>query len=580
MSWRTLAVLALLVGGLVVLLRFQDTQREAAAQPEEALFPGLIPRAIHRIEVDHIERGRHLVLERDSQSRWYLVEPVAYPADDGYVRKLLELLAGTRGLIQGDAGDLDLGLDPPRVVVEFSAGPVEAGGQAFEGRLEVGADDVDGVRGFVRAGGRVLSVHRSLSNTLDLAAQDYRDRRATHLSASSVVSVRRSGSLVLAEGDEPTDLTLHALLEADAGWRSQAPALATLDPIQMGYLIRGAVELKVDGFADDAPADLARYGLDPPRLRVELEDERGRTVALRFGLPQEGPLRAEDARLWYACREGYPFVWTVGFRTVGLLSAPRQELYDTLLVRALREDVVGVDLGTVRLERKDDAWTVHGRPEAGVEGSYPADPRAVEDLLAAFEFGRVAYPDEASDFPAAGVVPLSIELWDGRRLGGELAPRGSGLAFRRLGDRLVGRPEGDLAALANTSLAQLRSPSVHRIVDWEVRRVRLGANGAEVVFERPEDRNVWSYADGADSPPEFALLRERLLHLAATRWLEGPGEPLEAPVEVELTGLFGSLSYRFGTPAGAGDDRVECRGEGIRAEVAPSLLADLRALLQ
>ncbi|MEM7308159.1 MAG: DUF4340 domain-containing protein [Planctomycetota bacterium] len=586
MHLRTILVLLAVVGGLVVILKLQEQEKVEATRPEEALFPDFDAEAVYRMEVHHLERGIEVVLERDAQGRWSLTEPVPYPAERGMVRTLLELLGRTRGIpIDGSNPEL-LGLDRPRLVVRFAAEPTVEGGSPRTGLLEVGADDVDGVRCFARVDRdrpdtRVLRASRRLATSLDLNPNDYRDRRATWLSSSNVVSFRRSGALPLAEGEEPTDLAFDALL-GPGGWTSQSPVPGTLDPVQLGFLVRGAAELRIDGFRDDAPQDLADYGLDPPRLRVELEDSRGGRVALRFGCFEQEPVTVEGAHRWFACREGYPFVWTVDFRTVGLLSAPRHELYDTLLVRALREDIVGVELARARLTRDGEAWTVASLADGA---SYPADLGAVEDVLAKLEFARAGAFDEAGTPLPEGAGALAVVLRDGNRLGGELAlgaadaPEG-GARFRRFGDGLVGAVDADVVELFATPVAALRSNAIQRLDELQLQAVQLRGGSSEARFERPPDDPVWHPADaaaGEEVDPAFYPVLERLLFLDAVAWLDGEGEALTDPVTVELHGTFGVRTFELG---GGADGRAECRTAGSRAEVAVELIDGLRALLQ
>lgn len=579
MQRRAILVLLVVVAGLSAALVLRQREEELAVLPEEPLFPSFDPASVAELTVHQLEGGTKIVLECDAARRWYLTEPVPYPAEIAMVSSILEVLSSARGLPVEGADLAALGLDPPRIVLVWKGG-------AASGRLEIGAEDVDGARVFVRAGERVLRASRAVQRPLELGPQDYRDRAITGLSAREVVSLRRSGALMLAPLEPETDLALDALLDPEHGWMAVAPRPVALDPVLMGFLTRQAAEVRAFTFESDGGADLARYGLDRPRLRLELEHERGARVVLSFGCPEPGPVGVRDPRSWYAAREGAPYVWSVESDAVGLLSTPAKELYDTLLLRAPRADITEIELSRAALVRDGEAqgtqetqenWSV--RTPAGL---VPADAGAVADVLAALEFARF------EDFDPALALgepqgKLAVTLRDGRRLGGELGgPAGPGrVALRRFGDELVGVASDGLRALADTDAARLRSRRVHSLEGLEVAAVALAGPRGSARFERDPHTGRWSDAgSGAEAPPQFDAVRERLLYLDAKAWLPAaPGELADAVrVTIVRAGkAAGPLELVFGRD---GEGRALCLSPGgAAAEVERALYDDLCALL-
>ncbi len=570
MQRRAILVLLVAVAALSALLLVRRSEIEEAARPEEQLFPGFDPAALERLEVHHLERGTEVVLERDASGRWFMTEPVPYPAEEGMVGTLQGLLGGTRGRAVEGGDPAALGLDPPRIVVVWRGG-------GAGGRLEIGAQDVDRARVFARADGRVLRVTRAISSALEQNPDDYRDRAVTGLLASDVVSLRRRGSLVLAPGEPETDLLLDALLDPERGWTSPAPKAVALDPVLLGFLVRGAAELRVDRFQQDPPVDLAEHGLDPPRLRIELEDLRGERVALLFGCAEPGPVGVMEPARWFACREGYPHVFGVEHHAVGLLAAPVADLYDTLLLRAQRDDIASIELSGLVLARDGEAWVV--RTPAG---DLPADEGAVSDVLAALEFARVEGfdPELALGEPRAWLLAT---LRDGRRLGGEIgADLGSGrVALRRYGDELVGTAGAELLALARRGASDVRSRRVHELEDFQVAAVGLSGASRSARFERDPETGRWRAQDSAEPSHDFYTALERLLYLQARAWLAEAPADLAGEVRVSIERSApgaGALDLVFGTDA-AGRGLCVLSG-GAAAEVDPALCADLLALLQ
>lgn len=603
MQGRAIAILGLVVLGLGLLWLRQQEERDLLTRPEEPLFAGVGARDVGTIHIEHLARGHRVTLRRDTLGLWSVTDPVPYPARLPVVRKLLETIERTRG-IPVDAPDLPaLGLDPPRVVVEVVASA--GGGAQRRVRVEVGAMDVDGVRLHARRVGgeadpdeaRVMRVSRDLFTTLELTEQEYRDRRATDLDARKVISLRRSGRVVLKgeEGPREVDARLDALLDPVAGWKSHVPVEGTLDLGGIGLIVRAASDLQVTGFHDDAPQDLSLHGLDDPDLRIELEDERGRRAVLLFAQRGDPSVPADEAA-WLAMREGYPYVWTVSGRDVALLATPRDLLYDTRLFSARRDDVVEVTLVAdgrrVRVFRSGREWRVASSsaaapPPQDPEAGHTADPGRVEDLLATLEFTEiVGFDEDAFLEPASGVTwSVSIHLADGRVLGGDLAPYVERpQRFRRFGDTLVGFVEPALVESIRTPPADLRSL-------WLVRRDELGVLEVEVasgerrrLFQRAADDAVWRVEDGSEAPGEFYPVLERLLFLQAERWVDEESAE-EAPgsgrIEVVLRGPGGEDRLLFapvGDDAGAPSHHRVRLGE-VTAELPADLGLDLRALL-
>jgi hypothetical protein len=571
MQRRAIVVLLAAVAALSAALVLREREEQQALQPEERLFPDFDPASLTHLELHQLAGGTEVVLECDAERRWFMTEPIPYPAELALVSAISEVLAGARGLAVEGADPAALGLDPPRIVLVWRGG-------GKSGRLEVGAEDVDGARVFVRAGDRILRASRAVVRPLELGPHDYRDRGITGLLAREVVSLRRRGALVLAPGEPETDLTLDALLDPVRGWMSVAPRPVALDPVLQGFLVRAAAEVRAAGFESDA-GDLARFGLEPPRLRVELEDERGGRVVLRFGCREPGPVGVQDAERWYAAREGAPHVWSVASDTVGLLSAPAAELYDTLLLRAPRAEIAEIELARLALARtgEGEAWLLRTP-----EGEFPADAGAVSDVLAALEFARFESFDPALALGEAQ-GRLAVTLRDGRRLGGELGAEVAPgrVALRRFGDELVGVASGSLRALSDTAPEDVRSRRVHAIETLDVAALELSGPEGKARFERNPDTGGWSdAASGAEAPLAFDSVRERLLYLDAKAWLPAAPAELADTVRVSIVrsdARAGALELVLGRDA---EGRAVCLPPGGAAvEVERALHEDLRALL-
>lgn len=583
MKTRTLVLLALVVGvlGFLYVKRSDEERTDALDPTRHPLFAGFAPQRVASVRIDNLERAVQVKLERDRSGSWFLTDPIAYPAVDELVRALLNTLANALGELDTRVELDEVRLDPPLLVIELQQQEEEGATRAY--RLEVGAIDLDPSFVYVRVPGHgvepgVFRAPRTIYNTLDRNSDDFRSPRVTHLRGNEVTSIRRRGRAFLEDLGVEIDLELDALLEPD-GWKKVNPPVVTLDPRALQLICRGAAELRVLDFTDDRPVSMADYGLDPARFTLELLDERGDPTVLHFGFPEvPGPgIMGTDG--WYCRREGFPHVWEVDARDVALLIRPAADLYDYGLVRALREDIARVDLeGDGRqlvLELEDGAWKV-GDTAADVR--YPADPGAVEDILAALESTQLGdYPDGVPFDDEEPPMSLAILTRAGVRWGGRVgkpwrdAGSGSpGRLFLRYGDDLPGFVEQSIAELCLLTPAALRSKDIHRIDEFkdQVRWVKVRRGERELAYLRMNDTDWVAGDNQVAAPKDFVQCLDSLLNLAAEEWLEAPPGELSDKLVVEV-----SCATRPGATFTLGRDAA---GRGICLEDGLAAVIDTR----
>ena len=141
MSRATLLVLFLLTCGLGALVYWQSGREQSGVfDVDEPLVVGLDPSRVYRLRVDNVERGLVVQMERDRSGRWFLVDPIAYPAERSAIEHLLEAVMRNRAVALEGAKEGDKGLSPPRAVVEVTERLPE--GDRLH-RIEIGSVDLD-----------------------------------------------------------------------------------------------------------------------------------------------------------------------------------------------------------------------------------------------------------------------------------------------------------------------------------------------------------------------------------------------------------------------------------------------------
>jgi uncharacterized protein DUF4340 len=598
MSKGTLALLFLLV--IVLCGLWVAKEREAlrtaqgggdTALAEYPLLPGLELERVASLRIDHLERSFQLAVERDRAGRWFMTDPVAYPAQSGLVRSLLESLAMARAEPAPEVALAAVGLEPPKVVLTIEQ---RGEGEPTRTRLELGALDLDPSRIYARvpghpagaAGGcEVFRTTRVLTNTLERSPEDYRERKATSLSAQDVVSLRRSGQVFQASEGRPVDLAFDALLGPD-GWKRSAPTVS-LDPSAMGLLARAATELTIERFVDDSPQEIGRFGLDPPSFTIAIDVLSGTDVELLFGHRATTSDVPVAELVWYCMRKGYAHVWEVRTRDVELLTQPAELFYDQLVVRALRADVARLELeggGARRVLAVDgEGWKVWEGDEASAQAT-PGNRGAIEEALALLERVQLAEHLAGEAFePTDPPSSFALVLENGARLGGALgratrdpASGAQGRQFLRDGDEVVALIDDTVLELCLRPLEEFRSRKVHQLHESEVRMLELEAGGKSYAFVNDGDNQWTTRGQPIRAPDDFVQALDGLLNLGARRWLAAA--PAESPeLGVRVTPVQGE-PWSFSFARAADGTHVYLGADGQAAEVDGALVERLMKL--
>lgn len=576
MNTRTLTLLALLLVALGGLAWWQ-TRREAVAPAagEVALLAGFDPSRVRSVRIDQFVYSLQMELVRDERGRWQIVDPIDFPADEAVVGWLLDALLQNRATAVVDPDLEGLGLQPPHAVVLVRE---EVDGRERVHRVELGEPDLDGLHQFVRVDGRVLRTLANLENVLDRPRDLWRGKGIVDFDVRSVVEFQRRGKVGANDGTALHDLELQAVLEA-SGWRALAPFEGALDPTVVLAWLQLLRDLPVSGYADEAIGRPDVVGLDRPELGFEWLESDGRRAELA--------LRLDRATLaWYAKRSDSPYVWRVDPVAIHQLSTPTETFVDRQFVRVPKAEVEAVHLvlgeHELWIERFERRWIVWNGPESERVRSAPADEPAVDlligQLVNTLFVQHVTSLDFEADDPRAGVWLRSAGAWLGGRFGRETrTPEGGeGFLFRRDGESLVFLADPSLAELARTRRESLESKQVLRLRELDLVLASLsGAGTARKYVRSPKGR--WS-PEGVDQEArDFALLVDRLIGLAAVRWVGADeGGDLADRLTVGFTDAFGNVSQ---FTLGLAGERVLAEFAGRRAEVDPALHRDVRQLL-
>jgi hypothetical protein len=461
---------------------------------------------------------------------WRLTEPMDVAADDYEVGRLLRAAVEGRcrqTIEPGKKGQPDLkalGLEPPayRLVLATAAKGKE---EARTITVAVGRLSALGEGLYVRVGDAakvdVLERPELLERARD-KVNAYRSRELPAVGREDVVRIDLAG--------EKGNATLDLADKEKGRWVMSQPMAARVDPDAASALVRAALGLSAKDFIEDNPKDLARYGLDKPRLTVTLwkpapptpkaenkdgkaeekpaKSEPVKAATLRFG--SSADLKNETA--FFLTSDGKHVV-TVEAAALKDLNKSPADLRDkhVLALDAAKAAKVTVKLPaklvgaasevSYELARSDGKWKVlaGGRPEG------KADIAAIEGLLKELAGLKVLYfaegehADVAKAFAAQGSVRIQVE-GEAAELGFDVGGTGEAPSLvKNIREDWIGRiNEKGLAYLTKGSLDYL-DKQVLTLDITKVNAVAIQTADRKVVIERKDER--WRMTAPIDAEP-------------------------------------------------------------------------------
>ena len=255
---------------------------------------------IRRVEID---RGaEHLVFERrgEGPGRWQMLEPKDVAAEpvrlDTLVRNIKDLRRHPdAGAVKGEPASF--GLAPPAAMttVRLYAGPTgSAAAERPIAELEVGKSRDD--RRYVRpVGGEIEVVGARLLAAVDEPAVEWRQPHIMPTPSFQIKSVR----IIRRDQEGGRSRVIEAERGPSGRWKLELPVESTADaprksPLEVlangprvESLLGAFSSLRVAdpprGYVADDVKDMARYGLDPPDISVELKTERDGPLVIEIG---------------------------------------------------------------------------------------------------------------------------------------------------------------------------------------------------------------------------------------------------------------------------------------------------------
>jgi hypothetical protein len=355
-SFRRILVLLVLVAALgTYVFVYEIPQAEKEGKKEKLL--AVDKDAVTGVALVYPDREIEL---KKSDQTWRLTKPVDAAADATVVQTLVSTLVDAEVQKSIDEVPKDLesfGLDKPSVTARVT---LKDGSQPPP--VAVGKNTAIGGKTYVRRGEepKLLLTTSSLQFGLNKQVKDLRDKSLVTFEDDAVTKVE-----IAPQGGETT-----TLVKKDKDAWTIEPGGQPADPTEVRSYLSSLRSARATDFPDDAPADLAKYGLATPRLAVTVttdKDGAGKTLLL-------GNEHSEGTQKQvYAKRGDQATIYTLGdwtFRTLGKTASQFRD-----------KTVLGFEPGRVGkavVERKDGTKVAFTRAgdQWRFEGSDAETPKA------------------------------------------------------------------------------------------------------------------------------------------------------------------------------------------------------------
>lgn len=330
-------------------------------------------------EVTRLEiQGEDRVLElRREEGRWRIMKPLSLRADSAKIDPLLGDLVAIRAetFVEDDPASLEpYGLEAPRwrVTLGTKSGELEI--------LLVGNPGPESGQVYaMRGGGKTVSlVDDGFLSSLDPSPEVFRSTQVVEALAESAreIRVRRGESIVWKAHRE------------DLAWHLDEPESRPAEGDAVREWLRHLETLEITRFVEDAPEDLAPYGLTDGLTKVEVArgEEEGDLVGITIG--RDDP----DAGGTYLKRDDENAVCLVPTESLAFVLQPAWKLRDKSLLEIdaasiARIRVVSGEAAVAFVPQMRETKRVWVREEGGEaeaeeagEGE-DAGAKAVEDLV-------------------------------------------------------------------------------------------------------------------------------------------------------------------------------------------------------
>lgn len=292
MNTKTTLVLALIAAVVAVYIFFLDKPWEERIEPEQ---PESTARNLfdpQPADVDRLEltlRGQRGVFEKDQEDQWFMREPLECRANNSDVNNLVNTLSAVMVLKEYGPRDPDR---PSLEVTRLDRPTVDArlyADDELQAEIKIGAPLPTGRGNYLEIGRseNIYESQRDLDAHFTRTIEQYRDNRIFPANIGTAESVTAEG------------LVNYTLVKTNGDWVIESEPRGQAANTEVNTVTSAVMNLIAQDWMDDDPDSLAPYGLDPPRLKINVRTKQTVPAKAQPGDPDTQPADTQPSEKEY-----------------------------------------------------------------------------------------------------------------------------------------------------------------------------------------------------------------------------------------------------------------------------------------
>ncbi len=583
MKFRTTIILLIIaaIGAAYIFLYDRKQYRtEEWVQRQQMVLPDYKIGQINKIDLKK-ENGL-IALESTDNVRWRMLQPFQLRADKAEVKDILsqfEFLRKVGTIKESETENFNLenyGLDKPQIVVNLwmkkSAvlkGTEETTGVESKYTINIGdrlAAGQNTVYINIEGSKDVIVVAAKFLEKIDKNINDLRNKWAFEYDIDAVERVR-----IQSDSKEPIVCS-----RADQHWWMTQPVADRGDAERIRDILSELKNLMIakDDFVSDKEEDIARYGLDKPRLTISIGSTEGDVQSLLLG-------HSLDNRI-YAKRDDESSIFFVHDVVLSDLDLEANDLRDKLLLRFDSIGTYGIE--KVELKYPDTTLTMVKTKQYDWMITSPTEILADRDIVREFverikDLQIQIYEDDSGeDFDKYGLGDSSIEVSVFRKIGegetvkfmiGDSDPDGGLCYVRKDGENAVySVPTEQFYDVAQSGFIAFRDKLVLEFPKENAQEIIIDRDGKTFVCKKNEEGPVlkWNMTSPVNMEADINSVNQivwNLSFLTAGKIIALSAEDL-GMYGLDSPGMKVSVIYEDSGMIAGGDEVISEKGDLTR----------------
>ena len=277
MNPKNTLLLVVLAAGLFSFIFFYERHRNLAPPPPAKMLPGLEIASVTNIQILQGKTDNSIRAERAINGTWQLTWPINYPAQTMAIENLLKALQDLTPQDYISAEDLknrrnvdaDYGMDKPAVTIVISQG-------GDERTLMLGSFTAPGdqIYAKVLGSGGMDIVGKDILQYIPQQSVDWRDTLFLSLPGRGVFDriTVTNGTRTFTIRSDRTNSSWHILPHDRVNIEKLADLFTRLRTLRVERFV-----------SDKTNADLESYGLQPPQLELDFDQDTNHLLTLQIG---------------------------------------------------------------------------------------------------------------------------------------------------------------------------------------------------------------------------------------------------------------------------------------------------------